>query len=69
MLEPRMTRPTGVRRHRSPVVPPAPPPRRPVPATSFCAMCWGAGRIHVQARNGEGLVPVTCRACGGGGTV
>ena len=40
-----------------------------VPGTRSCALCWGAGRIHHQARNGEGLVPAPCRACGGGGLV
>lgn len=67
MLDPRTTRPTGVRRHRTPVVPPTPPPRRPDQCTSFCATCWGAGRILVQARNGEGPVPVPCRTCAGTG--
>ncbi len=33
--------------------------------TSFCATCWGQGRIWSQARNGEGLIPVRCPACDG----
>jgi hypothetical protein len=50
------------RRGRSAVLPPAPL----VPqGTSFCARCWGAGRIFEQARNGEGLVPVRCEGCDG----
>jgi hypothetical protein len=36
-------------------------------ATCFCATCWGQGRIWSPARNGEGLIPVTCRACDGQG--
>ena len=37
-----------------------------VPAdTSFCATCWGQGRICSQARNGEGLIPHRCPACDG----
>lgn len=36
---------------------------------SFCASCWGQGRTWSQARNGEGLVPVTCAGCGGEGVV
>jgi hypothetical protein len=37
-----------------------------VPAkTSFCATCWGQGRIWSQARNGEGLIPHRCPACDG----
>ena len=35
----------------------------------FCAFCWGAGRIVEDARNGEGLIPVTCERCLGEGTV
>jgi len=69
MRNPRTTRPTGVPRHRTPVIPPTPPPRRAESRTCFCATCWGAGRILVQARNGEGPVPVTCRTCDGGGVV
>lgn len=34
-----------------------------------CAYCWGARRLLAQARNGEGLVPVTCWGCGGLGVV
>lgn len=41
-----------------------------IPAgVSFCASCWGQGRIHRQARNGEGLVPTACGTCGGTGLV
>lgn len=36
---------------------------------SFCASCWGQGRTWSQARNGEGLVPVTCRGCDGEGVI
>lgn len=43
--------------------------RGPVPllprATSFCATCWGQGRIWSPARNGEGLIPQCCPACDG----
>jgi len=39
------------------------------PGTRSCALCWGAGRVHHQARNGEGLVPSPCPDCGGGGLV
>ena len=45
----------------------------PVPlvpiGVSFCASCWGQGRTWSQARNGEGLVPVTCAGCDGEGVV
>ena len=34
-------------------------------ATSFCAMCWGQGRIWQPARNGEGLIPQRCSYCDG----
>ena len=47
---------------RGAVLPPAPLVAR---GTSFCALCWGAGRLFEEARNGEGLVPVRCEACGG----
>jgi len=39
------------------------------PGTRSCAICWGSGRVHEQARNGEGLVPRACWGCGGGGLV
>lgn len=53
-------------RRRETAVPPAPL----VPeGVSFCAACWGQGRIHSPARNGEGLVPVRCGTCGGSGMV
>lgn len=43
--------------------------REPAPIvasnTSFCAACWGQGRIWTAARNGEGLIPVRCAACDG----
>ncbi len=42
------------------------PSRRP--AGTFCAACWGAGRILTDAPNGEGLIPVRCAACDGRGT-
>jgi len=32
---------------------------------TFCGLCWGNGRILEPAANGEGLIPVTCEACGG----
>jgi hypothetical protein len=32
-------------------------------------MCWGSGRIHEPAANGEGLIPVACAVCDGWGTV
>lgn len=67
MRIPRGPRPT-TRRHRTPLVPPAPPPRRAPGGGTFCAMCWGAGRILVAARNGEGRIPVTCGTCAGTGT-
>lgn len=48
----------------------APPPAPLLPAgRGFCAVCWGQGRIHAPARNGEGLVPSPCRTCGGTGIV
>jgi hypothetical protein len=34
-------------------------------ATSFCAICWGQGRIWGAARNGEGLIPQRCPGCDG----
>jgi hypothetical protein len=34
-------------------------------ATSFCATCWGQGRIWSAARNGEGLIPQVCPVCDG----
>lgn len=34
-------------------------------ATSFCATCWGQGRIWSAARNGEGLIPQRCPVCDG----
>jgi hypothetical protein len=34
-------------------------------ATSFCATCWGQGRIWGAARNGEGLIPQRCPGCDG----
>jgi hypothetical protein len=40
-----------------------------MPGTRSCALCWGSGRIHRQAANGEGLVPSVCEDCGGGGLV
>jgi hypothetical protein len=33
------------------------------PAASFCATCWGQGRIFEPAANGEGYIPVSCVAC------
>ena len=46
------------------------PPAPLAPAgVCFCGMCWGAGRIHEPARNGEGLIPVRCAACAGAGVV
>lgn len=35
----------------------------------FCAICWGQGKLFMEAANGEGLIPVTCSHCGGGGRV
>lgn len=35
----------------------------------FCGTCWGQGSIHSPAANGEGLVPLPCRWCGGSGRV
>lgn len=56
-----------------PVTQPDPPgtviDRAPITGTSFCALCWGAGRILGPAANGEGLIPVACAHCGGTGTV
>jgi hypothetical protein len=40
-----------------------------VAAECFCGCCWGAGRYLDEAANGEGLIPVSCHACGGRGTV
>jgi hypothetical protein len=37
----------------------------PVATGTFCATCWGQGRLLSPARNGEGLVPVACPTCGG----
>jgi hypothetical protein len=41
----------------------------PLPAvpvdSSFCALCWGQGRILSPAANGEGLIPVRCPYCDG----
>ena len=51
-----------------PAATPMSPPTR-VPLAGFCPTCWAAGRIWVQARNGEGLIPVACRACGGSGSI
>lgn len=49
---------------------PSLPSPRLVPAGAvFCAMCWGSGRIHEAAANGEGLIPVACATCDGWGTV
>ena len=38
-----------------------------MPAGDFCATCWAAGKFLVQARNGEGLIPVACTSCSGTG--
>ncbi len=32
-----------------------------------CAHCWGQRMVLHLARNGEGLVPCACDACGGTG--
>ena len=45
------------------------PPPLIAPDTHSCGMCWGSGRIHEAAPNGEGLVPRVCDCCGGGGLV
>jgi hypothetical protein len=45
-----------------------PPPLVAV-GTSFCADCWGQGRVWRAARNGEGLVPCRCATCEGEGVV
>lgn len=37
--------------------------------TSFCAHCWGQGRVYAPARNGEGLVPAPCPVCDASGAV
>ncbi len=50
------------------LTPLAPPPLI-APGTGFCAMCWGSGRIHFEAANGEGLVPERCLTCRGSGVV
>ena len=49
--------------------PPLPPAPLAPAGTSFCATCWGQGRILEPARNEEGLIPVLCPCCGGEGTV
>jgi hypothetical protein len=46
-----------------------PPPPLVPQGVSFCAQCWGQGRIHRPARNGEGLIPTACGTCGGTGLV
>jgi hypothetical protein len=46
------------------------PPLPLIPAGArSCATCWGAGRIHEPAPNGEGLVPRRCGGCLGSGLV
>ena len=45
-----------------------PPPLMPDRA-EFCALCWGQGRIHEAAGNGEGLIPTPCPGCEGAGVV
>lgn len=42
-------------------------PELSLPPASFCGLCWGQGRIHEAARNGEGYVPRECEACHGSG--
>jgi hypothetical protein len=41
------------------------PPSQIPSSTSFCATCWGQGKIWSPARNGEGLIPTCCPTCDG----